>query len=213
MDIQLTAKNLKEFLQQNGYEWSGYIAEYDGRVYQDYYKGEKYLSDLDNKYILLGSQYDWDEDKGKVKVVDNKSVKYIRQDEIAFMIYTATYEGQKLEKDLSAEWVRYQALNIKDYISDTLFDLRRLLASYPDIIQDRKNLLAQEIERITRESSIAIRDMEEDFARTKMAAEIIRQVQQERLIKQHIELDAKDDFKDTTSNDACLQHLTDTFGK
>ena len=203
----------QEFLKDNGYEWSGYIAEYDGRVYQDYYKGEKYLSDLDNKYILLGSPYDWDEDKGKVKVVDNKSVKYIRQDEIAFMIYIATYEGQKLEKDLSAEWVRYQALNIKDYISDTLFDLRRLLASYPDIIQDRKNLLAQEIERITRESNIAIRDMEEDFARTKMAAEIIRQVREERLIKRCIELDAKDNFKDTKNNDACLQHLTDTFGK
>lgn len=212
MDRNLTAKNLKEFLKDNKYEWSGYIAAYDGRVCQDYFKADKYLSDLDNRYILLGSQYDWDEDNGKIKVVDNEKVKYIRQNGITFKVYIATYEGFKLEKDLSAEWVEYQALNIEEYVDETLFGLRYVLASYPKSIKDRKDALAQEIARITREGNAEIRRMEDDFAKSKMAAETIRRIQQERLIEKQIELGAKDNFKDTSSNDACLKHLTDTFG-
>lgn len=54
--------------------------------------------------------------------------------------------------------------------------------------------------------------MEDTISLSKMVEEVLDKVQQERLIKRQIELGAKDDFKDTTSNDACLQHLTDTFG-
>ncbi len=210
----ITAKHLKEFLKDNGYNWSGYVAEYCGRRVEDYREFSKYECDLDNKYILLGKKYAWDEDIGRVNVVnDSNLVKYIRQDDITFKVYIATYEGPKLEIDLSKEWVRYQSLNVEDYIEETLFDLRHVLASSPKFIQYRKNALAQEIERITREANFANKPMEEDLARSKMAVETIKQVQEERLIKQRIELGAKDNFKDTTSNDACLQHSTDTFGK
>jgi len=204
----------KEFLQQNGYIWSGYVAENTRSVCETFRNSGDDFDDLDDAYILWGSHYDWDEDDGYIKIYDNPFVKYIRHDEIMFRVYAITENGKyELEKDLSAEWVRYQALNIDGYIDETLFDLRHVLASSPKFIQDRKNALAQEIERVTREGNAAIKTMEEDFARSKMAVEIIRQVREERLIKRQIELGAKDNFKDTTSNDACLQHLTDTFGK
>ena len=214
MDNNLTSKNFKEFLQQNGYNWSGYLAEDSEQEYERYYPCGKFKNSLNDRYILLGSVYDWDEDYGFVKVWDNDSVKYIQHDDIVFHVYKSISGGKfELEKDLSAEWVRYQALNVEGYIEETLFGLRHVLASSPKFIQDRKNALAQEIERITREANFAIKAMEEDLARSKMAVETIRQVQEERLIKKQIELGAKDDFKDNVDNDMCLQHLTDTFGK
>ena len=163
---------------------------------------------------MLGSHHDWDEDDGYVKVSDDPFVKYINHNDTMFRVYTRNKSGNfELEKDLSAEWIRYQALNVEDYIQDTLPYVRYIQANYPKRIQERKNLLAQEIERITRESNTLIREMEDTIGRSKTAEEILSQVQQERLIKQQIEFSAKDNFKDTTSNDACLKHLTDTFGK
>ena len=177
------AKDFKYFLAEYGYAWSGYLAEDSEQEYEQYYPCGKFKNSLNDRYILLGSVYDWDEDYGFIKVWDNDSVKYIQHDDITFHVYKSVSGGKfELEKDLSAEWVRYQALNIEDYIDETLFDLSHILASYPKHIQDRKNLLAQEIERISKEGNTAIRKMEEDFALSKMAVETIKQVQQEATI-------------------------------
>ena len=207
--------DFKQFLADNGYRWSGYVAVYYGRDCEQFKICDKFaLAGLNNKYILLGSHHDWDEDDGYVKVSDDPFVKYINHNDTMFRVYTRNKSGNfELEKDLSAEWIRYQALNVEDYIQDTLPYVRYIQANYPKRIQERKNLLAQEIERITRESNTLIREMEDTIGRSKTAEEILSQVQQERLIKQQIEFSAKDNFKDTTSNDACLKHLTDTFGK
>ena len=204
----------QEFLQQNGYTWSGYVAENTRRTCETFNNSDEDLDYLDDTYILLGSYYDYDEDDGYIKVTGDPLVKYIRHNDIMFRVYTRNKSDKfELEKDLSAEWVRYQALNVKDYIEDNLPYIRHIQASYPKAIERRKNLLAQEIESITKEANTQIRSMEDNFALSKMAEETIKQVQQERLIKKQIELGAKDDFKDTKNNDACLQHLTDTFGK
>lgn len=186
------AKDFKYFLAEYGYAWSGYLAEDSEQEYEQYYPCGKFKNSLNDRYILLGSIYDWDEDCGFVKVWDNDAVKYIQHNDITFHVYKSVSGGKfELEKDLSAEWVRYQAVNIEGYIDETLFYLRHVLASSPKVIQDRKNALAQEIEQVTREGNAAIKAMEEDFARSKMAEGIIKQVQQERLIKQQGELDAK----------------------
>ncbi len=204
----------KEFLKDNGYNWSGYIAEYYGRDCEQFKICDEFaLAGLNNKYILLGSHYDWDEDDGYIKVNDHQFIKYIKHTDIMFRVYTRNKSGNfELEKDLSAEWVRYQALNIKDYVKDTLPYTRHIQVSYPKRIQERKNLLAQEIELLTKSTNDTIREMEDTIFLSKMVEEVLGKVQQERLIKRQIELGAKDNFKDTTSNDACLQHLTDTFG-
>lgn len=210
---QLVAKNLKEFLKDNGYNWSGYIAEYYGRNCEQFKTCDKFLSGLNNTYILLGSHYDWDEDDGYIKVTGDPFVKYVRHNEIMFRVYTRNKSDKfELEKDLSAEWVRYQVLNVEDYAENTLPYTRHIQESYPKRIQERKNLLAQEIELITKATNDTIREMEDAISLSKMVEDVLSQVQQERLIKQQIELGAKDNFKDTTSNDACLQYLTDTFG-
>ncbi|MBQ8522978.1 MAG: hypothetical protein IJ458_04940 [Clostridia bacterium] len=210
----LMKDNFKQFLADNGYIWSGYIAEHYGRNYEQFKICDKFaLAGLNNKYILLGSRYDYDEDDGYIKVTDDPVVKYIKHTDIMFRVYTINKSGNfELEKDLSAEWVRYQALNVKDYIKDTLPYTRHIQVSYPKRIQERKNLLAQEIELLTKSTNDTIREMEDTIFLSKMVEDVLGKVQQERLIKQQIGLGAKDDFKDTTSNDACLQHLTDTFG-
>ena len=210
----LMKDNFKQFLADNGYRWSGYIAEHYGRDYEQFKSCDKFFSCLNNTYILLGSHYDWDEEDGYIKVFDDPFVKYIKHTDIMFRVYTRNKSGNfELEKDLSAEWVRYQALNVKDYIKDTLPYTRHIQVSYPKRIQERKNLLAQEIELLTKSTNDTIREMEDTISLSKMVEEVLGKVQQERLIQQAIQLGAKDNFKDTTSNDACLQHLTDTFGK
>ena len=203
----------QEFLQQNGYRWSGYIAENTKSTCEKFENGDEDLWSLDGNYILLGSHYDWDEDDGYIEVTGDPFIKHIRHSTTMFRVFSITPNGKsELEKDLSAEWVRYQALNVKDYIEDNLPYIRNIKESYPKAIERRKNLLAQEIERITKEANASIREIEDELGRCKMAEETIKQVQEERLIKQCIELGAKDYFKDTKNNDACLQHLTDTFG-
>ena len=205
----------QEFLQQNGYRWSGYVAEYYGRDCEQFKICDKFaLAGLNNKYILLGSRYDYDEDDGYIKVNDDPFVKYVRHNEIMFRVYTRNkIDKFELEKDLSAEWVRYQALNVEDYAENTLPYTRHIQESYPKRIKERKSFLAQEIELLTKSTNDTIREMEDTISLSKMVEEVLGKVQQERLIQQAIQLGAKDDFKDTTSNDACLQHLTDTFGK
>ena len=174
---QLVAKNLKEFLKDNGYNWSGYIAEYNGKKVEEYYICDKYKGDLDNRYILLGKQYTWDEDIGWVNVIDDsKHVKYIKQDDITFKVYIATYEGPKLEKDLSNEWIKYQALNVNGYAQGVLNMERYIQLNYPRDIESKKNLLAQEIERITREANSSIKYMEERVARSKEVEEVLSEV-------------------------------------
>ena len=211
--MELQQINFNEFLKDNGYEWSGYIAENNGSRYEKYYKCDENENNLNNMYILLGSASDWDEESGWVRVVEDRAVKYIRQDHITFKVYNATYDGPKLEKDLSNEWVRYKALNVDGYFERTLTIGKEIQARYPRDIETRKSLLALEIMRITRDANSSIARMEERLARSKEVEEILNQVQEERLIKKQIELGTKDNFKDTTTNDACLQHLTDTFGK
>lgn len=211
---QLVAKSFGEFLGENGYGWSGLIAQNCGRGVEEYCKCDKYLRHLDDCYILLGFPYYWDEDRGRISVIDNGAVKYIKQDDVTFQIYNRVKNGKfELEKDLSAEWIRYQLTNIDGYEQRALSFSRYILANYPQDIENRKRLLAQEIDSITRKANTSIRNMEESIAKSKCVEEIARQVREERLIQQAIELGAKDDFKDTTSNDACLKHLTDTFGK
>lgn len=202
----------KEFLQQNGYMWSGYVAGNSGCACETFENGDEDLDDLDGAYVLLGSHYDWDEDDGYIKVTGDPFVKYIRHSATMFRVYAITENSKyELEKDLSAEWVRYQALNVEYYIEDNLPYIRHVQANYPTAVERRKNLLAQEIERLTRDANDSIIEMEDEISRSKMAEETIKQVQQERLIKQQIELGAKDNFKDNASNDACLQHLIDNF--
>ncbi len=211
---QLVAKSFEEFLRDNGYGWSGLIAENCGRGVEEYCKCDKYLSHLDDTYILLGSRYDWDEDRGRVSVIDNRAIKYIKEDDVTFQIYNRVKNGKfELEKDLSAEWIRYQLINIDGYEQRALSFSRYILATYPQGIENKKRLLAQEIDRLTRNTNASIKNMEESIAKSKCVEEIASQLRQERLIQQAIELGAKDNFKDTVSNDACLKHLTDTFSK
>ena len=165
------------------------------------------------RYILLGSPQEWGKGDWVVQLIGNPKVRYIRQSDVTFKVYKAKFMSEPtLEKDLSNEWVRYQALNFEGYIEETLSSEMDVQKTFPDLIKHRKTMLAKQIERLTKEANEAIASMEDGLIRSKEVVEILKPMQQERLIKKQIQLGAKDNFKDNASNDACLQHLTDTFG-
>ena len=209
---QLTTKDFQEFLKANGYDWSGYFTENHGSSYESLCLCGKYENCINNRYILLGSPKDWGRGDWEVQLIGNPKVKYIRQSDVTFKVYKAKFMSEPtLEKDLSNEWVKYQALNIEGYIEETLRSERDIQTSLPDLIQHRKTMLARQIERLTKEADEEIVPMQYSLDRSKEVIEILKPMQQERLIKKQIQLGAKDNFKDNASNDACLQHLTDTF--
>ena len=211
---QLTTKDFQEFLKANGYDWSGYFAENYGRSYEHFNCCGKYENCVNNRYILLGSPQDWDwgEADLKMSVFGNPKVRYIRQSDVTFKVYNAKFILEPtLEKDLSNEWVKYQALNIEGYIEETLSSEKDVQKTFPDLIKHRKTMLAKQIKRLIKETNEEIESMLDCLGRSIEVEQILKPMQQERLIKKQIQLGAKDNFKDNASNDACLQHLTDTF--
>ena len=208
---QLTTKDFQEFLKANGYDWSGYFTENYGRSYEHYSDG-KYTDCLNNRYILLGSPQDWGKGDWVVQLIGNPKVRYIRQSDVTFKVYNAKFILEPtLEKDLSNEWVKYQALNIEGYIEETLSSEKDVQKTFPDLIKHRKTMLAKQIKRLIKETNEEIESMLDCLGRSIEVEQILKPMQQERLIKKQIQLGAKDNFKDNASNDACLQHLTDTF--
>ena len=211
--IQLVTKNFQEFLKANGYEWSGYFAENNGKNYEHLCLCGKYENCLNNRYIFLGSSQDWSNGDWGVSLIGNAKVKYIRQSDVTFKVYNAKFNSEPtLEKDLSDEWVRYQALNIEGYIEETLSSERDVQISFPDLIKHRKTMLAKQIERLIKETNDEIESMLDCLGRSIEVEQILKPMQQERLIKKQIEFGARDNTKSNMNSDKNLQHLTDTFG-
>lgn len=209
---QLTTKDFQEFLKENGYEWSGYFAENYGRSYEQY-AYDKYRGCINNKYILLGTSQEWAEGDWLVQLIGNPKVRYIRQSDVTFKVYKAKFMTEPtLEKDLSNEWVRYQALNFEGYIEETLSSEMDVQKTFPDLIKHRKTMLAKQIERLTKEANEAISSMQDCLDRSIEVEQILKPMQQERLIKKQIEFGARDNTKSNMNSDKNLQHLTDTFG-
>ena len=187
LEEYITIDDIKIFLSNQGYEWSGYYGDYFDRnlrfPYQ-YFDGVGYASNIDRKMIVLGNEQIWGDqvsmgiDGVSAKCVNNPFVRYIRHNANEFEVYNIVrvdaindgklnalnagmYGAFKLEKDLSREWRRYLFAHNKQ-IRDTKF--------------------------------------------TNWQASMQEQM------KASVGLGLKDGFKDTSSNDACLQYLTDIFG-
>lgn len=192
----------QEFLQQNGYTWSGYVAENTRSKYEKYRSSSYDLKDLDNTYILLGSQNDWDETDGYVKVTYEPLVKYIRHNKITFIVYSTSQNGiYELEKDLSDEWVRYQALSVEGYADEILFELNPVIAADQKSVRDSGNN-----EIVPKKSSVEEKDpeikwMEHRLAKNQRVVETIRQVRRENLIKRKEELREKYGSKEARNID------------
>ena len=137
----LISADLQQFLNENGYNWTGYIAENTSQATEEYYRCSKWQNDLNDHYIILGKTYDWDEEKGHVCVRDNKHVRYIIQDDTTLKVCNRLSDGRlSLEKDLSDKWVEYQAKTIPGYTENILTQCKSIQANYSRKVQDRKNL-------------------------------------------------------------------------
>lgn len=172
----LISADLQQFLNENGYNWTGYIAENTSQATEKYYRCSKWQNDLNDHYIILGKTYDWDEEEGYVCVRDNKHVRYIIQDDTTLKVCNRLSGGRlSLEKDLSDKWVEYQVKTIPGYAENILTQCKSIQANYSRKVQDRKNLLAQDIERLTKEANKSIEAMEQRVNRSKQVEQIIHQ--------------------------------------
>ena len=172
----LISPDLQQFLKENGYNWTGYIAQNTNQATEEYYRCSKWQNDLNNHYILLGKTYDWDEEEGYICVRANKDVRYIIQDDTTLKIYNVLSGGKiSLENDLSDKWIAHQSKIIPGYAENILRQCQSIQANYPRNVQDRKNLLAQDIERLTKEANQSIDSMSKRVERSKHVEQIIHQ--------------------------------------
>ena len=165
----------KEFLKDNGYDFSGYSAPNNDRRKEKYYDcvNAQYL---DNEYILLGTKENWGEEDGYIKVGGNPFVKYVRHDDVIFKVYARKENGElELEKDLSDEWVKYQIANVENYVQRTFNLMGYIRREYRKEISHKKNLLAQEIERLKEQSNKEINAMQERLDRSEQVLDIIKE--------------------------------------
>ena len=221
MELNIRVEKFISFIQEYGYNWNGLVCKPKVIIHgSGKFKLPEgpYMHRSDGFYILLDERCEKEVD---ASVLDNPNVKYIEYDEETFKIYESKkkidifspyFKDGDLEKDLSDEWIKLCTLNIEGYAEDLLYFHGN------SQIANRKNIKYKkdEVAQLIKDSRAYIADMERKIERSKHIEAVIkqaRQEQQERLIKQQIELGAKDGFKDTVDNDACLKHLTDTFGK
>ena len=221
MELDIRVEKFISFIQQYGYNWNGLICKprviIKGGGKFKLAEGP-YMNRSDGFYILLDERYEREVD---ASVLDNPKVKYIEYDEETFKIYESKkkvdifspyFKDGDLEKDLSDEWIKLCALNIEGYAEDLLyFHGNSQIANLKNIRYKK-----EDVERFVKEAREYIADREREIERSKHIEAVVKQAQQEqqaRLIQKQIQIGARDDFKDTVDNDACLKHITDTFGK
>lgn len=172
----LISVDLQKFLNDNGYNWTGYIAQNTSQATEEYYRCSKWQNDLNNHYIILNKTFSWNNQEGYVCVRANKDVRYIIQDDTTLKVYNVLSGGKfSLENDLSDKWVQYQTKIIPGYAENILRQCKSIQANYPRNVQDRKNLLAKDIERLTRDANKSIESMAERVDRSKQVEQIINQ--------------------------------------
>ena len=172
----LVSADLQQFLKQNGYNWTGYIAHNTSQATEEYYRCSKWQNDLNNHYIILDKKYNWYEKEGYICVRANKDVRYIIQDDTTLKVYNVLSKGKLQEEvDLSDKWVEFQVKTIPGYAENILRQCKSIQANYPRNVQDRKNLLAKDIERLTRDANKSIDSMAERVDRSKQVEQIINQ--------------------------------------
>lgn len=128
-------KNIKledvgKFVQQNGYEWSGYIndsvdTQFDIDEYQTdtkfyFYRNPEKSFDKFNHFLIWNNSLFIDDIA--VNCNNNKFVRYIYFSISTFKVYTVLEDKKypkyltiKLEKDLSKEWVQFLAKRKENY--------------------------------------------------------------------------------------------------
>ena len=164
----LVAADVQQFLNDNGYDWTGFIALNRGHKSEICFKCGKWRIDFNNCYILLG------QDDGLINVRGNNFIRYIKQDDVTFVIYKRLQDGRlQKEKDLSDNWVEFQTNLIPGYAESILTRCQRIQSNHHVKVQDRKNLLAKDIERLTREANQSIEAMGAEVNKSKHIEQVI----------------------------------------
>ena len=108
----------------------------------------------------------------------------------------------KLEKDLSKEWIKFLASKDEDYVKYILKECAEVQNETPKSIEHHKNLLALRIAKLQAKTEKQIKAVEQEANRYNEIEQIIKQVQEEKVLKQAIKPGTKDNFKD------CFRVLT-----
>lgn len=152
---ELTAEDFKKFLAEQGYNWSGLIADNTNHRYEQFKKCSKFLSSLNDKYILLGSNEDWDEESGVISVKD-ANVKYIKHDLTTFNVYYKDNKGLNycnLAKALTDEWIKYLVLNVEGYAESMLETCKHIQEKTSKEIAERNGLISKRIKELQQEAN------------------------------------------------------------
>lgn len=158
-----TVDDVKQFLMEQGYNWTKRIGEDRGEyevVFNDCGKYSKYI---DDRYILIGRTQDWGISVDKYYVCEDitKSpyVKYIRQPSLTeFKVYKPiehsnagelgfgnTYIDYKLEKDLSLEWVKFLVKLCPEFGDYLLKNCDTIIWMEKGHLQEETRLIAKKI--------------------------------------------------------------------
>lgn len=225
-----TVEDIKNFLMEQGYNWTKRIGEDRGEYEVAFNDCGKYSKYIDDQYILIGTEEDWGDSIDEYYVCEDITkcpfVKYIRHSSLTkFKVYKPiehsnsgelgfgnTYIDYELEKDLSIEWVKFLVKLCPEFGDYLLKNCDTLMWQEKGHMETETRLIAKRIAELQQQDKDIKANYNKKIEHYKKVIDAVKQTQEEKLLQQAIEIDAKDNFKDTTSNDACLQHLTDTFG-
>ena len=175
---ELTVVDFKKFLSRYRIHWTGLVAENTNQEYEEYKKCDKFLSSLDDKYILLGDDYDWDEESGKVSVKDYR-VRYIKQNLTTFNIYYKDNKGLNylnLSQNLSDEWITYLVFNVDGYAESVLGVCKHIQEKTPKQIAERNGLLSKRIKELKAETNEANENDVFELNRSKQIEKLVKQL-------------------------------------
>lgn len=220
-----TVEDIRNFLMEQGYNWTKRIGE-DRGEYEVAFNDLGSYKYIDKYFILTGTEQEWGDSVDEYYVCEDirqcPYVKYIEQPSLTeFKVRkivsgklgpSSTYVDYELEKDLSIEWVKFLVKLCPEFGEWLIKNCDTILWLEKGHMEEETRLIAKKIAELEQQDKESKANYNNKVRHYKNVIDAVKQTHQEILIEQQIEFSAKDNFKDNANNDACLKHLTDTFG-